>query len=1031
MEVAVQLLGPVRLWIDGQERNLGSLKEQEVLALLAYECDRLVPVETMISYIWGDSPPGNVRGNVSSYISRVRRRLKSPEGSEEVKITSSFDAYRLALTPESVDLHRCTRLRRQAAALTESGDDEHAARLLREAEALWHGPALSGLPGPGMDRLRDALQEEHRTLVVDRIETELRLGRHARLLGELRALSARHPLDERIAALLITALYRCDRQADALKAYRELDARLRAELGVGPGARLREIHRQVLSRDLDLAVTPRYRNPGRSGQPDTLPPDPPDFCGREEELAALCDDEDAPVRVIVGMPGVGKTTLAVRAARELAARYPDARLFLNLAAHDPARPPLPAGRALSDLLAMIGVPAPRVPRTVAERAALWRAELADRRAVIVLDDAVDVRQIRPLLPATGSCRVLITARSGMSGLPARHLRLGVLPRTAATTLFARVAGREMDERTHRVVARCDGLPLAIRLAASSIRRAVADGVLAEPAVEDPAAWSDAAGVFGAFDMSYAKLSSEQQRVFRRIGWHPGERISEAAAAHLADRPAHSLRTALAALCDDHLIEPAGSGAYRFHGLIRSYVCERSRREDSHLEVRRTVGRLLAHYLGSAHRADRLLNPHRRRPEPAGTDRAAAMNTAADARDWLDAEWSGVMALAEYAFGHEWRREAGDLAYLVAKFLVQRGLWDQARRALDLALRSARERDDVEAMTRAMVELTFIAFLACDHETALRHATDALRNARRIGDERHAADALAHLGLVHWSAGRYREALAYCEEALSAYRASGDLAGAAGALNYIGVASWHLGRHDQALTSITSALDLYRRLGDDRGVAIALNNLGDIRLSRGYHRDALRLYRECQKIFALLPGDHNEAILHSNIGNVQRYKGDHARALESYRKALAIYRTAGSRRNMADAYNNLGSTYLAMDRCGEALAHHQRALATASEIGVPYERARALLGMALAHRDLGSHQLALERFDAALVLAREMGDLCLEAKVHDGTAGVLLQTRGPGAARIRWRQALRIFRELGLPEAREVEIRLHALGGMAS
>lgn len=1030
MEVAVQLLGPVRLWIDGEERSLGSLKEQEVLALLAHECDRPVRVEAIISHIWGDTPPNNVRGNLSAYVSRLRRSLKSANG-DEVGLISSFDAYRLALPPECVDLHHCRRLHRQATALAESGDDEHSASLLREAEELWHGPPLTGLPGTGMDRLRDALEEEHRILTLDRIDAQLRLGRHAALIGELRALSARHPLDERIGALLITALYRCDRQADALRAYREFDARLRAELGVGPGARLREIHRQVLNRDLDLAVTPRYRSPDPSGQPHTLPPDPPDFCGRSGELTSICDDAQPQTHVIVGMPGVGKTALAVRGAHELTSRYPDAQLYLRLAAHDPVMPALSTAEALSLLLKMIGVPAPRIPRTVAERAALWRAELADRRAVIVLDDALDVRQVRALLPASGSCRVLITARSSLPGLTARYLRLGVLPPAEATALFARVAGQEMDERARRAALRCDGLPLAIRLTASRVRRDAGNDPLAVPDPDGPAAWAADAGVFGAFDMSYTKLTAEQQLIFRRLGWHPGERISESAAAHLADRPLHDLRPALAVLRDNHLIEPAGAGAYRFHDLIRSYLCERSRRDDSGLEKRRTVGRLLAHHLDSAERADRLLNPHRRRPERTAGDRSAPLVTAADARDWLDAEWSSVMSLVDYAFGHERRRDAADLAYLIAGYLVQRGLWDQARHALGVALRSARECDDADAMARTTLELAFLAFLAGDHDAALAHAQDALHVARRVDDERYAAEALDQIGLVYWSSGRWREALAYCEEALSAYRAASDLAGMADTLNHSGIMSWHLGRYDQALSSVTSALGLYRRIGDEHGVAKALNNLGDIRQSRGYHRDALRLYRECRKIFDLLPGDHNEAILHSNIGNVQRYKGDHEGALESYRKALAIYRTAGSRRNMADAYNNLGSTYLAMDHCGEALAHHQRALAIADEIGVPYERARALLGMALAHRDLGSHRPALERFEAALALAREMGDLFLEAKVHDGAAGVLLHTHGAEAARIRWRQALLVFRELAVPEAREVEIRLHALGGMAS
>ncbi|WP_433171610.1 tetratricopeptide repeat protein [Actinoallomurus sp. CA-150999] len=1029
MEMAIELLGPIAVWADGRHHRLGSLKEQVLLALLAVECDRPVRTDTLISRIWDDRPPAHARDNLSSYASRLRRRLKDALGRPSC-VASTPDAYRLALDPEQVDLHRFRRLREQADALVDSGDDEGAIQLRREAEGLWQGDALGGLPGTWISRLRTGLDEELRALTLDRIDAELRAGRAPRLLAELHQMATRHPLDEGIGAQLMTALYRCDRQADALRVYQDIRRRLVESLGAEPGTRLQEVHRRVLDQDLEFAVTPQYRRADRHGQPRTLPPGPADFEGRDDEVAALEEPKADATEIIVGMPGIGKTTLAVHMAHRLAPRYPDAQLFLNLAAHDTTRPPLTVGQALNGLLRMIGVPPRRMPATPGELSALWRAEMANRRAIIVLDDATDEQQVEALLPRAEGCRVLITARRNLSGLAGRHLRLGTLPVAAAVSLFARSAGCAATERVENVVRLCGRLPLAIRLTAARVRSGESiDDLLDELALDGLELDGSSAEMGAALEVSYSELPEVPRQVFRRLCLHPGDQITEEAAAALAGLPVSGVRPVLSTLLDHHLLEAAAGDLYRFHQLLRAFGREQARAEDTPLEIRRTVGRLLDYYLSTAHQADRILHPHRARPA-APTSRTVAIGSPAEAQRWLDHEWGGITATIEYCTTHEWLREGADLAYLVSKFLEDRGLWEEEIAALNLALRSVRDTGDQRGTVRTELELAFVSFLRGDDITALDHAQGALAMARQLGDDKSGADALDRIGLAHWLRGHYRETLAYCQEALGAYRDIDDPTGQAAALNHIGIAYWHMGRHHQSFMSLDAALQIYRETGDGLGAARVLNNLGDLQQSRGYHRDAIRFYQASREILDQIPDHHHHAILHSNVGTVQRYKGDHRQALASYRKALAIYRAADDRRNMADTFNNIGVTYCHLERHNEALIHHQRAHDIATAITHPYEQCRALLGMATAYRGLCRYAQSLERYDAALARAREIGDLYQEAKVHEGVGGVLAHTDDPEAARIRWRQALNIFRDLNVPEAWEVEILLDALG-MAS
>ena len=532
--------------------------------------------------------------------------------------------YQLDVDPESVDLHQFRRLRRQAGALAGSGDYEHAARLLREADGLWRGQALAGVRGDWVARMRDSLEEERRAAILERVECEMELGRHADLVGELHQLLTQYPLDETLTAHQMAALYWTGRPADALSLYRETRRRLVDEQGAEPGTLLAGLHQRILARDPHLAVRPADARPGRAAAPDTLPPGPADFVGRHGELALLTAEHgDSPrVAVLEGMPGVGKTALALHAARLVADQYPDGMLYLSLHSREPGNPWLEPAEALYQLLRMLSVPATQIPDASGERAALWRAQLSRRRAVVILDDAVRLDQIRPLMPAAGRCLIMITTRRRLPELEgARTLTLDVLPVDDSVSLFQRIAGhgRAADPgQVATAVRLCGRLPLAIQLTAGRMAGDSPAGLagLIDELSQAPGQLGGTGAaspeVMAAFDLTYRALEPDHQRFFRRLGVSPCTDISLHAAAALGDSTLAEAEKALITLLDHHLLARAPGGQYRFHDLIRGYAAVRAVRDDPESQRRQAVSRLLDYYLDTADRADRVLHPFRRR-----------------------------------------------------------------------------------------------------------------------------------------------------------------------------------------------------------------------------------------------------------------------------------------------------------------------------------------------------------------------------------------------------------------------------------
>ncbi|MBV9792515.1 MAG: tetratricopeptide repeat protein [Actinobacteria bacterium] len=1000
----------------------------------------LVPAETLIDRLWDAEPPAKARESLSVYVARLRASLRQAVG-DDLRLLGRAQGYLLEVDPETVDVHQFRRLRRQADALAASGDFEPAAELLRAADTLWRGQALAGIGGDWAARMRDALEEERRAAVLERVGCELELGQHAELVGELSQLLVQYPADETLVGQQMTALCRSGRPADALSLYRETRTRLIEDQGAEPGPALSELHQRILGRDPELAVRPAGRRLAQTEAPDTLPPEAAQFVGRDPELAVLTgpDGGRPGVVVIEGMPGVGKTTLAVRAARLVRDQYPDGTVYLNLHSHDPGSPALDQAEALYRLLQMLSVPAAQIPETIGERTALWRAQLSRRRAVVILDDAAGHDQIGPLLPLTSRCLILITTRRRLPDLGAtRSLTLDVLPVDAAVTLFRWLSGESRDEDAGQIAAavqRCGRLPLAIQLTAARVARDGSPGLqgLTDELAQAPAWLSDARAaapeVTAAFDLSYRALEPDHRQLFRRLGISPCPSLSLAAVAALGGCTYAEAEKALGALLDHHLLAQAPGGAFRFHDLIRGYAAELAARDDSPAEQRQALSRLIDYYRLTADTADRVLNPLRRAADAPASPAAAPgppLVTADDAADWLDAEWRNILQVARYAGRHEWKAKSADLIGLLADFMENQAYWDEAAAAHVLALQAGRDIADPARVARAALALSAVRQLTGQPEESIALAEEAVASYRSQADRIGEARALDQLGLAHFGMARWREAVACFAEGQILYQAAADSRGVADTLCHSGVCTFQLGRHAEGTSQLREALTLYRATGDRRGEAKVLGNLGRIYFFSGLHRDALDAYTEALEIFGAIGGAQYEAILYQNVGSVHRYKGSHEDALAAYRKALAVYRDIGDLPNEAEVLNDIGAIYESAACHDEALAHHQRARAIAEEIGNLSQQLIALRLTADIHRGSGRYDDAMADYQAALRMARENGEPYEEGKVLEGIAEAEQAAGQYGGARIALRQALDIYERLDVPEAKAVRIRIETI-----
>ncbi|HEY4024590.1 MAG TPA: BTAD domain-containing putative transcriptional regulator [Pseudonocardiaceae bacterium] len=577
------LLGPLRAERDGAEIAIGAAKLRVLLCALLVEPNRVVSLDELCARVWETGAPGLARSTLQSYVMRLRRLL----GADEL-IETHPGGYLIRVAEDELDIVAFGRLVDRGTRLA-SDEPEMAVALLREALALWRGEPLADVPSEGLRAMVvPALTERYLTATEQCVELELRLDRPGTVLPELAELTARYPLRERFWAQRMRALHAIGRPDEALDCYRELSRILADELGTTPTERLHQLREAV------VAGTVPAEAPVSRGTPNSLPADKVDFTGRTHERDVLLDIDPSPVRVIDGMAGIGKTTFAVHVAHELNAAYPDAALFIDLHAHSDRYPPMAPADALDALLRMLGVPSQQIPESLDERAARWRAELAGRKALLVLDNASEAAQVRPLLPGSPDCLVLITSRRRLAALDgAKGLSLDTLPPEDALTLFTGMVGAERvraePEATGELLGRCGYLPLAIRIVGARLRArsswSIVDmlGRLADRPRRSGELVTGDRSVSAAFALSYRQLAEPERRLFRLLGLYPGPDLDGRLAAALAGVDLDTAEATLEGLVDAHLLEPVGPDRYRFHDLLRDHARELAERTDSAAE----------------------------------------------------------------------------------------------------------------------------------------------------------------------------------------------------------------------------------------------------------------------------------------------------------------------------------------------------------------------------------------------------------------------------------------------------------------
>ncbi len=1016
-----RLLGPVGIWQG--ERLLGptAAQQRSVLAMLLMASGRVVSVDRLVLAVWGEDPPGSARNAVQVQISKLRRILSALPGAE---LTTSAKGYSLTVAREQVDLHRFRDLVRAAREAPKDAGatgepeaavaaEDRAGELLRAALHLWRGPALADVAGGWLpETLGAGLEEERRAAVEECAAIDLRSGRHHEAAAELSVLVAEHPLRERSVALLMEALRRCGRRADALTLFRSTRRRYVEELGIEPGDELQRLHRQALedSQDSRDGRDGRASQDGRSGDPSgpsgaygsapaapTPAPSPPDaapapapapegvppaaeapepttepatepaaepsgmaaaaapepitvvtavpqqlpsdvahFTGRERELAGLDallpagtgtgagtgegggDGEGrgraptaARITVIAGSGGLGKTTLAVHWAHRVRDRFPDGQLYVNLRGFGPTDSAMTAAEAVRGFLDAFQVPAHRIPATLEAQTALYRSLVADRRMLILLDNARDAEQVRPLLPGSPGCLVVLTSRNELTGLvvaeQAQPLPLDLLDRDEARDLLISRVGAERvaaePEAVEEVITVCAGLPLALAIVAAraathprfgleALAGELRDARGSLDAFEGGDATTDVRAVFS---WSYHTLGADAARLFRLLGVHPGPDIAAPAAASLVGIPVPQARRLLIQLTRAHLITERAPGQYGFHDLLRAYAMELTQAYDEREERRTALHRMLDHYLHTAVAAGAAFTPHR---EPIAVEpvrpgvSVGEFAGHGEALLWFIVTYPALMAALQEAAEAGFETHAWQLAWSLTEFLDQRGHWHDQRTVHRIALGSAHRIRDLTGQAHSCYALGLADLRMGRYDRARGHLVRAL-NLHRETDNA-IGQALAHgaLNLASEREGRHDEGLHHALRALKLYRAAGHRSGEAYALNNVGWAYAMLGDFQQTLVHCEKALTMLRQAGDRRGESAAWDSLGYAHSHVGDHEQAISCYRHAVDLRRGRGERVREAESLHRLGSAQLAAGDRAGARRSWQRALTRFDSLG-------------------------------------------------------------------------------------------------------------------------------------------
>ena len=990
-------------------------------------------------------------------MSRLRRSLAVAQGDRPVvTIESVGAAYALHADPLTVDVHRFVDLVATARA---SSDPSQRAQTLAHALGLWRGDALAGLVAADQRHRMCGELYELRTAALElRVAADLDLGRHEVLIPELARLTTEYPTRERLAAAFMIALYRAGRPTDALATYDAIAAGLVDELGLDPGPELRDLRTAILRDDAELRLVPaQLFSPGpvdaaRSASsvnpptvvattaamlahavvPGTLPAAPFGFVGRTGQLAELDQLGRAAggrrVVAVSGSAGIGKTALVVHWAHRSRSQFPDGQLYVDLRGFSGSAP-LTAVQALGALLTGLGVAPGRVPIEAPAAAALFRTLTADLRALIILDNARDAAQVRPLLAGGSQCFTAVVSRHDLGGLVAREgarpLSLSTLSVSESHDLLGSLLDEQQPGPIAELAALCAHLPLALRIAAANIaqRRELTvasyvdslrtgDRLSALEVPDDPEA-----AVRTAFDLTYAALDQPARQLFRMIGTAPGQDLSTSAIAELAGA---APLTQLYTLLRHHLVEEHKTGRFTMHDLLRAYATERSAAADTEVDRGEPAARLLRHYLAGTRAANAAAYPHSARlpndlmPVVPELVFAAAPSALA----WLEAERVNLVSIAT-------QPPAGltEFSWLLAdqlrSFFAARRYDDDWLNTARAAGRAARDSGSDTGAAAAGLCLGWAYRCFGRYPDAVRHLTVARDASRRAGWLAGQATALSYLGVVHADMGRPRDGMRWSRQALRLAEGlswgaqavahnnfgvvclirgdnrgaarefslaiqliteSGALSGAAVAQVNRGFSQLLLGDNAAARRDLISGLLLSRGAGDRVGASLALTSLGLLRLQRGEVEAAIRLTTVGVRVAREVGDKFSMAYALTVRADVVRVTGDPRRAVQLAREALGIARDIANRQHEIEALVVLGRAEADAGRAADAVRWLDEALGIAERNGYRTCEGKALTALVAIHAR-GDRAAALEYGRRALAVHRSTG-------YRFGTAAVL-------------------------------------------
>jgi tetratricopeptide (TPR) repeat protein/transcriptional regulator with XRE-family HTH domain len=793
-----------------------------------------------------------------------------------------------------------------------------------------------------------------------------------------------------------------------------------------------------------------------------LPRDISNFTGRQAELARLfrtlagiaADGAVVGINAIGGMAGVGKTTFAVHAAHRLAGSFPDGQFFLPLHAHTRGQRPVEPADALASLLLVAGIGAQAIPAGLEARAGCWRDYLAGKKVLLVLDDATGHEQVRPLLPGTAGSLVLITSRRRLTALEdAAVISLDTLPPGEAAELMVRLTGRPDirpgDGGVAEIARLCGHLPLAIGMLARQLHHhpawtpvgLAADLAAARDRLE--LMHAEDVSVAAAFDLSYQDLISDHQRLFRRLGLHPGPDIDAYAAAALDSTTLNAAGRGLDGLYDQHLLTEPAPGRYRLHDLLRAHA-EALAASDDPADRGNATGRLLDYYLQTALAASNQIGsanwspvavylPLARPPEC-----APPVSTPGQAAAWLDTERANLHASVGYAVANELPLYATLIPAAISDFLHVQGRWHEAMALQQTALAAARQAGDRPGQARAQNLLASMQIMTRDFAAAEATLQQTLALHGDLGDQGVQADALNGLGRVYWLTADYPAAVTCLQQSLDLFRDIGHRRtqaraidhwrGQAQALNGLGAVQRLTGDYPSAAAYHQQALALFRDIGDLHGQSEALIHLSTIQRLTGDYPAAATSLRMGQALHRDLGDRYKQAWAGCELGVLQRLTGDYPAAAASTQQALKQYRDLGDRSGQAYVLNQLGLVQQLTGDYPAAAANHQKALSLYRDLGQRHEQAEVLNNLGEMSSRCAASQQAYHYYNQALTLARQVGAPLEEARALDGIGHRYLHDGHTREGTAHMRQALTIYHRIGAPAAQRVQdtLRQHGL-----